>query len=95
MKMANPPHPGEVILEALDELNIGLRAFARAMDIAPSTASRLLSGKAALTPDMAIRLSVVIGSSADMWLNLQSACSLAQAQKHVDVSRLQRLAISP
>lgn len=95
MKMANPPHPGEVVQEALDTLNIGLRSFARAMDIAPSTASRLLSGKAALTPDMAIRLSVVIGSSADMWLNLQSAWSLAQAQMHVDVSRLQRLAMAP
>ena len=41
------------------------------MEIAPSTASRLLTGKAALTPEMAIKLSVVIGSSPQMWLNLQ------------------------
>lgn len=43
------------------------------MEIAPSTASRLLTGKAALTPEMAIKLSVVIGSSPQMWLNLQNA----------------------
>ena len=51
------------------------------MEIAPSTASRLLTGKAALTPEMAIKLSVVIGSSPQMWLNLQNAWSLAEAEK--------------
>lgn len=60
------------------------------MEIAPSTASRLLTGKAALTPEMAIKLSVVIGSSPQMWLNLQNARA-AEAEKTVDVSRLRRL----
>lgn len=68
MKMANHPRPGDIIQESLDELNVSLREFARAMEIAPSTASRLLTGKAALTPEMAIKLSVVIGSSPQMWL---------------------------
>jgi plasmid maintenance system antidote protein VapI len=40
---------------------------------------------------MAIKLSVVIGSSAEMWMNLQVNWSLAEAQKRVDVSGLQRL----
>ncbi|MGQ7113399.1 HigA family addiction module antitoxin, partial [Escherichia sp. TWPC-MK] len=53
--------------------------------------SRRLTGKAALTPEMAIKLSVVIGSSPQMWLNLQNAWSLAEAEKTVDVSRLRRL----
>ncbi len=81
MKMANHPRPGDIIQESLDELNVSLREFARAMEIAPSTASRLLTGKAALTPEMAIKLSVVIGSSPQMWLNLQNAWSLAEAEK--------------
>ena len=89
MKMANHPRPGDIIQESLDELNVSLREFARAME--PSTASRLLTGKAALTPEMAIKLSVVIGSSPQMWLNLQNAWSLAEAEKTVDVSRLRRL----
>lgn len=81
MKMANHPRPGDIIQESLDELNVSLREFARAMEIAPSTASRLLTGKAALTPEMAIKLSVVIGSSPQMWLNLQNAWSLAEQKK--------------
>ncbi|MBJ9266761.1 HigA family addiction module antidote protein [Citrobacter freundii] len=93
MKMANHPRPGDIIQEALDELNVSLREFARAMEIAPSTASRLLTGKAALMPEMAIKLSVVIGSSPEMWLNLQNTWSLAEAQKSVDISRLRKLAV--
>ena len=93
MKMANHPRPGDIIQEALEELNVSLREFARAMEIAPSTASRLLTGKAALTPEMAIKLSVVIGSSPEMWLNLQNTWSLAEAQKSVDISRLRKLAV--
>lgn len=91
MKMSNPPHPGMIIQESLDELKVSLRDFARAMDIAPSTASRLLTGKSALTPEMALRLSIVIGSSPDMWLNLQAAYSLFEAEKTVDISRLRKL----
>ena len=93
MKMANHPRPGDIIQEALEELNVSLREFARAMEIAPSTASRLLTGKAALTHEMAIKLSVVIGSSPEMWLNLQTTWSLAEAQKSVDISRLRKLAV--
>ena len=93
MKMANHPRPGDIIQEALEELNVSLREFARAMEIAPSTASRLLTGKAALTPEMSIKLSVVIGSSPEIWLNLQTTWSLAEAQKSVDISRLRKLAV--
>ncbi|MGU3522754.1 HigA family addiction module antitoxin [Enterobacteriaceae bacterium C23F] len=91
MKMANPVSPGEIIQSALVELNVSLREFARAMDIAPSTASRLLTGKAALTPEMAIRLEAVIGSTAQTWLNVQQNWSLAEAKKRVDVSGLKPL----
>lgn len=91
MRMANPASPGDIIEEALEELNVSLREFARAMDIAPSTASRLLAGKTAVTPEMAIKLSVVIGSSPELWLNLQQVWSLRQAEKRVDVSGLRQL----
>ncbi|SPX09915.1 putative plasmid maintenance protein [Escherichia coli] len=57
----------------------------------PQRQADWLTGKAALTPEMAIKLSVVIGSSPQMWLNLQNAWSLAEQKKTVDVSRLRRL----
>jgi antitoxin HigA-1 len=94
MRMANPPCPGEIIQESLDELKLSLREFAKAMDIAPSTASRLLTGKAVLTPEMAIKLSVVIGSTPQTWLNMQMIWSLAQAEKKVDMTKLKPLTSS-
>ncbi|ETS30967.1 hypothetical protein PTE_02915 [Photorhabdus khanii NC19] len=45
MKMFNPPHPGEVIADFLEEPDLGIRDLARALDIAPSTAQHLVSCK--------------------------------------------------
>ncbi|EAO8776316.1 addiction module antidote protein, HigA family [Salmonella enterica] len=91
MRMANPPHPREIIADVLDDLNIGIREFARALDVAPSTVQRLISGQAAVSPEMAVKLAAVIGSTSDMWLRLQSTYSLEKAEREVDVSHLTQL----
>lgn len=91
MKMNNPPHPGRYIAESMEELEIGTRELARALDVAPSTVTRLVAGNAVVTPEMAIRLAAVIGSTPEMWLRLQDAWSLAKAEQEVDVNRLTRL----
>ena len=81
MKMHNPPHPGEIIADSLAELGPGIRELARALDVAPSTAQRLVSCQAAVSPEMAVKLAEVLGSSAQTWMRLQDAWSLAQAEK--------------
>ncbi|WP_413734307.1 HigA family addiction module antitoxin [Sodalis sp. RH21] len=91
MTMFNPPPPGEIIAETLDDLNIGIRKFSRALHVAPSTAQRLVSGHSAVSPEMALKLSAALGSSAKFWLNLQDNYSLWVAQKKVDISQLRRL----
>lgn len=91
MAMYNPPHPGEIIVGILEELNIGIRELARALNIAPSTAQRLVSGQAAISPEMAIRLAAVLGSTPEMWMRLQTRYSLEKAAKEVDVSQLRIL----
>lgn len=91
MKMANPAYPGQIIAETLEDLNVSVRQFAKAMEIAPSTASRLLSGQTIVTPEMAIRLSVVIGSTPETWLKIQSNYSLSEARGRVDIHHLHRL----
>ncbi|MBW7984012.1 HigA family addiction module antitoxin [Enterobacillus tribolii] len=91
MAMHNPPHPGEIIAGILEELNIGIRELARALNIAPSTAQRLVSGQAAISPEMAIRLAAVLGSTPEMWMRLQTRYSLEKAAKEVDVSQLRIL----
>lgn len=91
MKMANPAHPGEIIAETLEDMHISLRQFAKAMQIAPSTASRMISGHTAVTPEMALRLAVVIGSTPETWLKIQSNYSLSIARETTDTSHLHRL----
>ncbi|MEH4988154.1 HigA family addiction module antitoxin [Enterobacter asburiae] len=94
MRMYSPSHPGEIVAETLEDMHISLRQFAKAMEIAPSTASRLLSGHTAVTPEMALRLSAVIGSTPEAWLKMQANYSLSEARKTTDTSHLHRLSFA-
>ncbi|MEQ5349981.1 MULTISPECIES: HigA family addiction module antitoxin [Morganellaceae] len=94
MKMYNPPHAGELIAETLDELGVGVRDLAKALGVAPSTAHKLINGKSIVTPEMAIKLSAVLGSSPKFWLNIQDNYSLNKAEKIVDTSKLQKLTLN-
>ncbi|EOY5416499.1 HigA family addiction module antitoxin [Cronobacter turicensis] len=89
--MFNPPHPGRLVQESMEELGLSARALAKALDVAPSTVQRLLVGKSDVSPEMALRLSAVLGSSAHVWLGLQNEYDLWQARQSVDFSHLQRL----
>ncbi|HBO24288.1 MAG TPA: addiction module antidote protein, HigA family [Providencia sp.] len=91
MNMFNPPHAGELIIETLDELNISARDLAKALHVAPSTVHRILKGTAIVTPEMAIKLSKVLGSSPKFWLNIQDNYSLYIAAGKVDVTHLESL----
>lgn len=62
--------------------------MARALAIASSTASRMVSGATAVTAEMAIKLSAVIGSTPAMWLRIQAAYDLDRAAKTVYLSVL-------
>ncbi|MGP9420827.1 HigA family addiction module antitoxin [Ewingella sp. AOP9-I1-14] len=89
--MHNPPHPGLLVKETMEELNLSTRALAKESGGAPSTVQRTFAGKSDISPEMAIRLSVVIGSSEYVWLGMQNDYDLWQARQVVDVSQLHRL----
>ena len=83
MPMKNPPHPGYSIKDAcLDSLGLSVTEAARVLGIARHTLSRVLNGRAGVSPDMAIRLEKAGWSNADHWLRLQTAYDLAQARRH-------------
>ncbi len=85
----NPPHPGEFIKETyLDSLNISLRKAAIELDVAPSTFSRLINGKADLSPDMALRLSKAFGRTPESWMQMQTNYQLWQARKTIKLNRV-------
>lgn len=85
----NPPHPGEFIKETyIDPLNISLRKVALDLDVAPSTFSRLINGKADLSPEMALKLSKAFGRTPESWMQMQTNYELWRAKKTVKLARV-------
>ena len=83
MLMHNPPHPGEVLRElCLEPLGLSVTAAAEALGVSRKTLSAVLNGKAGISPEMAIRLSIAFDTSAESWLNQQSQYELWHAEQH-------------
>ena len=76
-RMHNPAQPGAVLKEWLADVSI--TQAAEHLGITRAYLSRILNEHASISADMALRLSVLLGTSADMWLNMQSAYDLWQA----------------
>ena len=90
--MFNPPHPGEFIAETyLTSLGISARTLANALGVATSSVTRILTGQARVTPEMAVRLEAVLKRSAESWLRMQDAYDLWQARESVDTDDLHLL----
>ncbi len=72
--MYNPPHPGLLLEDYLGEFS--LAEAARRLGVTRATLSRIRHGHSAVTADMAVRLSLLLGTSAELWLGMQSAYDL-------------------
>ena len=80
--MHNPPHPGEILREAvLAESRITVSELAGKLGVSRVALSRVINGRAAVSADMALRLAEALGTSAEVWLQLQGAYDLWQAAK--------------
>jgi addiction module HigA family antidote len=76
-----PPSPGEVLnLEFMQPRGISQNALARAMKVSPRRVNLIVHGQRVITADTAIRLSLVLGTSAKLWLDLQTAHDLERAK---------------
>ncbi len=94
MAMYNPPHPGEFIKEAyLEPLGVSPRSVALKLKVAPSTFSRIIKGQSAISPEMALRLSICLGRSPESWLLMQDSFDLWQAKQSIDFSEIEPLVI--
>ena len=81
--MKNPPHPGEILREdVIVELGLSVTETAQRFGMSRVAFSRVLNGKAAVSPDLAIKLEHAGVSTARAWLTMQSNYDLAQAMKH-------------
>lgn len=92
MLMHNPPHPGEVLKElCIEPLGLTVTDAAKALGVSRKTLSTVLNGRAGISPEMAIRLSIAFDTSAESWLNQQSQFDLWQAEQHRSELKVERL----
>jgi addiction module HigA family antidote len=85
MKMYHPPHPGEIIKGLwLAPIGASITEAAQAMGVSRKTLSKIVNGKGRVTPEVAIRLSITLGSSPESWLGHQAAYDLWQAEQHLE-----------
>jgi antitoxin HigA-1 len=85
MEMHNPAHPGEIVREeCLKPLGLSVTAAAEALGVTRKALSDLLNGHTGVSPDMAIRLEKVFGSTTDTWLGMQAQYNLWEARQRAD-----------
>ncbi len=93
MLMHNPPHPGEVLRQlCLEPLGLSVTDAAKGLGVSRKTLSAILNGRAGISPEMAVRLSLAFGTSSESWLNQQIQYDLWQAEKGRKNLRVLRLA---
>ena len=90
----NPPHPGEVLKAlCLEPLKLTVTAAAQALGVSRKTLSGILNGRAGITPERALRLSLAFDTSAESWLVQQLQFDLWQAERKRPALRVKRLSV--
>jgi len=84
--MHNPAHPGEVLREYLGDMTV--TAAAHQLGVTRVALSRILNGSNGISADMALRLEAALGTSAQMWADMQAKYDLYKARQkqrpHID-----------
>lgn len=78
-----PVHPGEVLREEMEELELSARAMAEALNVPANRVSAILNGTRGITADTALRLSRYLGTTPEVWMNLQKTYELRTAELEV------------
>ena len=86
-----PTHPGEVLREdVLPALGLSISEAARQLRISRQTLHRILAGRSAVTPEMAVRLGRFCGNGPGLWLRMQEAYDLFNAERRL-VKELEKI----
>ena len=82
MQMHNPPHPGAIIKKAIAAIPMSVTEFAAHIDVSRITLSRILNQRAAVTPEMSIKISEAFGQGqGDIWFRVQNDYDFWQASQ--------------
>src|SRR3989338_5095001 len=92
MRITPPPHPGlSVQYACLEPLGLSVAAGAEALGVTRQAMNNLVTGRAGISAEMAIRLEKAFGGGAETWLRLQAAYDLAQAEKKSGKIKVRRV----
>jgi addiction module HigA family antidote len=82
LRQHNPPHPGEVLFGLwMEPLGLSVTELAGALGVTRKTVSKIVNCNGAITPEMAMRLEIAFGASAESWLGHQAAFDLWQVEQ--------------
>lgn len=91
-QMHNPPHPGEIIRElCIEPLDLTITEAAEGLGVSRKTLSAILNGRAGISPEMALRLSMAFNTTPESWLNQQSQYDLWQAKQENKRMKVKKL----
>ncbi len=94
-RMRRPTHPGAILREdTLPEINLSPDELADVLGISVNHLQEVLNESASVTPDIAHRLGRALGMSPDIWLRMQQAVDLYDAEiaNAADYSRIEKIA---
>jgi addiction module HigA family antidote len=87
-----PIHPGEFLIDELEEIEITATELSRQIDVPPNRISQIVRGKRDITADTALRLGQFFGTGPEFWMNLQKAYDLDRAKTELgsEIRKIQR-----
>ena len=75
-----PVHPGEILREELQALDLSANALSKALGVPVNRITAILNGRRGVTADTALRLARYLGTTPQVWLNLQQTYDLRRAE---------------
>jgi antitoxin HigA-1 len=89
-RMKNPPHPGGLIKDNIEEYGLSVAEAAEGLGVTRQQLYRVLRGESGISPEMAVRLEKAFGGAADFWLKMQMSFDLALVR-----SRAEKIKVKP
>ena len=78
-----PIHPGEILADEMEEIGISAAELARTLAVPANRISQIIAQKRAISADTALRLGRYLGTTPDLWLNLQKTFELDLARQQL------------
>lgn len=82
VRMFNPPHPGEVLRDGWLTEGETVSSLAQKLGVSRVALSRVVNGRAAISPELALKLEEGLGHSAESWLHMQADYDLWRVKKN-------------